>query len=83
MGSIGLILSGSDISASGNRLQRLDLGLLLMVDDRNFGSAFNTAMDDNRFENVALDLLTGAEPTAALKASSLQAEPIQPKFGPR
>ncbi len=84
-GSTGLILSGSDTSVSENRFKRLDLGLLLLVDDPSFGSATNTAMDENRFDNVALDMLTGAGPATALSAKTLQVEPLQvaPKFGPR
>jgi hypothetical protein len=84
-GSAGLILSGSDTAVQQNRFKRLDLGILLMVDDPMFGSALNTSLDENRFEKVAVDLMTGAGPTAELTATTLQAEPqkIAPHFGPR
>ena len=86
-GLTGLILSGSDTSVSGNRFKRLDLGMLLMVDDPNFGSAFNTALDDNRFEDVPQDMMTGAIPSAVMgmKTNSLDAQFVeaQPNFGPR
>jgi hypothetical protein len=81
-GTSGLILSGSDTSVAGNSFKGLDLGLMLMVDDPSFGSAFNTALEDNRFEKVPMDMLTGATPAAAMKASALEAQ-AQPKFGPR
>lgn len=80
MGSTGLILSGSDIGVTGNRFKKLDLGILLMVDDPMFGSAVNTAMDENRFEQVSFDLMTGAGPAATLSGKTVQ---VQPRFGPR
>jgi hypothetical protein len=80
-GSTGLILSGSDTYVSANRFKKLDLGFMLMVDDPNFGSAANTAIDENRFEDVALDIMTGAGPSMmALSAETLKAAP---RFGPR
>jgi hypothetical protein len=81
-GSSGLILSGSDTSVTGNNFRGLDLGLMLMVDDPSFGSAFNTALEDNRFEKVPMDMMTGATSATAMKAAALEA-PAQPKFGPR
>lgn len=83
-GSTGLILSGSDTSVQENRFRRLDLGILLMVDDPMFGSALNTSLDENRFEKVAVDMMTGAGPSAELTAQTLRAEPQSaPHFGPR
>lgn len=81
-GASGLILSGSDTSVSGNSFKGLDLGMMLLVDDPSFGSALNTALDDNRFEKVPMDIMTGAAPATAMKAAELQA-PLQHKFGPR
>ncbi len=84
-GSTGLILSGSDTAVQENRFRKLDLGLMLVVDDPMFGSATNISMDENRFEKVGVDALTGAISFAPLTANTLKAQPleIQPKFGPR
>jgi hypothetical protein len=79
-GSTGLILSGSNILVRENHFKKLDLGLLLMVDDPMFGSALNTSLDENHFDKVALDLLTGAGPLTASAASDPQS---RPRFGPR
>jgi len=81
-GSTGLLLSGSDTAVNENRFKKLDLGIFLFVEDPSFGSALNTAMDENRFENVAVDVLTGAGSTSALMLTS-STLPTQPKFGPR
>lgn len=81
-GSTGLLLSGSDTAVNENRFKKLDLGIFLFAEDPNFGSALNTAMDENRFENVAVDVLTGAGSTSALMLTSSTLE-TQPKFGPR
>jgi nitrous oxidase accessory protein NosD len=81
-GSSGLILSGSDTFVSGNSFKRLDLGLMLMVDDPSYGSAFNTALEDNRFDKVPMDMMTGATPGADMKASAFETQ-AQPKFRPR
>jgi hypothetical protein len=50
-----------------------------------FGSALNTAMDENRFENVGVDVLTGAGSSGALilTSSTLESVETQPRFGPR
>jgi len=82
IGTSGLILSGSDTSVSANIFRGLDLGLMLMVDDPSFGSASNTALEDNRFEKVPMDIMTGAPTAAAMHASALEIQ-AQPKFGPR
>ena len=84
-GSTGLILSGSDTAVNENRFKKLDLGIFLFVEDPNFGSALNTAMDENRFENVGVDVLTGPGSTSTLMLSSNTLETVetQPKFGPR
>ncbi|HJS18817.1 MAG TPA: hypothetical protein VJ785_08710 [Anaerolineales bacterium] len=86
-GSTGLIFSGSDSAVSENCFKRLDLGILLMVDDPSFGSALNTVLDGNQFEKVGADLMTGASPSAAMEmtTNTVQAQSLtaQPKFGPR
>jgi hypothetical protein len=81
-GSTGLLLSGSDTAVNENRFKKLDLGIFLFVEDPSFGSALNTAMDENRFENVGVDVLTGPGSTSALMLTS-STLPTQPKFGPR
>ncbi len=81
-GTMGLLLSGSDMWVAENRLKSLDVGLFLMVDDPAFGSALNTSLDDNGFDKVAVDIMTGAlTPVAA--ASMREAAPITRRFGPR
>lgn len=86
-GSMGLILSGSDSYVAENDFNRLELGIMLMVEDPTFGSATNTALDENQFESVGLDLLTGAGSSMTMTAMSLQAEaaPVEAarRFGPR
>lgn len=79
-GSTGLLLSGSDTQVIENRFKKLEIGILLHVEDPFFGSAVNTAIDENRFENVAVDMLTG--PGAAFTAAA-RTEQIRPRFGPR
>jgi hypothetical protein len=79
-GSTGILLSGSDTAVNKNRFKKLDLGIFLFVDDPMFGSALNTAMDNNRFQDVSVDVLTGAGGTTALTKNALR---TQPKFGPR
>jgi hypothetical protein len=83
--SNGLLLSGSDNAVNENRFKKLDLGIFLFVEDPAFGSALNTAMDENRFENVGVDVLTGAGSSGALMltSSTLKTVVTQPKFGPR
>ncbi|MFT3894739.1 MAG: right-handed parallel beta-helix repeat-containing protein [Anaerolineales bacterium] len=83
-GSTGLIFSGSDSSIAENEFQKLDLGLMLVVDDPLFGSATNTALDGNKFEKVAMDMLTGAV-NSSMSTFSTQAVPEQAerRFGPR
>jgi hypothetical protein len=79
-GSTGMLLSGSDAAVQENRFKKLDLGILLMVDDPLFGSALNTTLNENRFDKVAVDVLTGSGPSAALTMNTLQSRPA---FGPR
>lgn len=79
-GSTGLLLSGSDSAVNQNRFKRLDLGIFLFVDDPIFGSALNTAIDQNRFESVAVDILAGAGSINAFSKTTL---PAQSNFGPR
>jgi hypothetical protein len=58
-GTSGLLISGTDSNVSENRFRKLDTGILLFVEDSQLGSAISTVIDDNRFDNVALDVMTG------------------------
>jgi hypothetical protein len=82
-GTTGLILSGSDTSVSENEFKSFDVGALLMVDDPSLGSAVNTSLDENQFEHVGTDIMTGAVSPSAFAASTQKAVPAAPKFGPR
>jgi len=82
-GTTGLILSGSDSSVTENRFKSLDLGIFLMVEDPNFGSALNTAIQANRFDKVGMELMTSAGAVMAKAAAAREALPAAPKFGPR
>jgi len=57
-GSSGLLLSGNGSYVYSNRFKNLELGILLFTEDPDFGTAYNTALDDNRFDRVALDAMT-------------------------
>lgn len=82
IGSTGFVISGSDTTVTENRFKKLDVGILLMVDDANFGSAVNTSLHENQFDHVGLDLLTGAAPAPAVTLSA-KAILAAPRFGPR
>lgn len=72
-GSTGILLSGSDSQVSLNRFRKFDIGILLYVEDTTFGSAFNTVLDENRFDNVAADVLTGPGALFSLSATARSA----------
>lgn len=82
IGSTGFVLSGSDSSVTENHFKKLDVGILLLMDDPNFGSATNTSLDENEFDHVGVDLLTGATPAMGMAAAA-KTLPLQPRFGPR
>lgn len=77
-GSIGILLSGRDTRVTENRFQKLEIGMLLLVEDPDLGSALNTALDENRFENVAVDVLTGPGASSALASQPLRIRPKSP-----
>jgi len=81
-GTPGLILSGSDSSVAENSFKRLDLGMLLMVDNPDFGSALNTSIDENNFDKIGTELMTSGGAVMAA-AAAREAAPVTPKFGPR
>jgi len=68
--STGIFLSGTDSVVSENRFKKLELGLLLMIEDPEFGSALNTSLDDNRFDNVTVDVMTGPGASTAVAAAA-------------
>jgi nitrous oxidase accessory protein NosD len=74
-GSIGLMTSGQYSQISKNRFKKMETGILLFVEDAMFGSTTSTGMDDNRFDNVAMDIVTGpgSEQVALLSAKSATA----------
>lgn len=80
-GSVGIRISGSDNEVSRNRIRRFETGILLHVVDPIFGpaSAFNTSLNDNHFDNVGTEIMTGPAPmepgltvSAAQLSSKLQ-----------
>jgi hypothetical protein len=72
-GSAGLLISGTDSQVLKNRFRKLDTGILLFVDDAQLGSAVNTVMDDNNFDNVAMDMMTSPGALVALAAADASA----------
>src|SRR6185503_18139570 len=77
-GSSGLLISGMDSYVFENRFKKLDTGILLFVEDPQFGSAVNTIMDENRFEHVGMDIMTGpgASVATAVAAESARVTPM-------
>ena len=74
-GSSGLLISGTDSYVFENRFKKLDTGILLFVEDPELGSALNTVMDENRFDHVAMDIMTGpGAPMVMMSATSTQAK---------
>ena len=70
--SLGLFISGSDNLMTENHFRRLDVGILLSIDDEFLGSASNTVLDENHFENVPADILTSASSSAATANKAAQ-----------
>ena len=79
-GSSGILISGMDSNVVKNRFRKLDTGILLFVDDPQMGSTVNTTMDDNNFDNVALDVMTSAGAPLALAAANASAVPSWSKL---
>jgi hypothetical protein len=84
-GSSGLVLVGSDNQVTDNRFREFDAGILLLVEDEFLGSALNTVLDDNRFQNVAADVMTtaGPPPASAAKVSQVPARFLRYRPVPR
>jgi len=73
IGFAGLLVSGSDTQVVRNWFKKLETGVLLLIDDPEFGgSALNTALNENRFENVTVDVMTS--PGAPVMAMARAAE---------
>ncbi|RPJ29344.1 MAG: hypothetical protein EHM33_01385 [Chloroflexi bacterium] len=79
--NMGLSISGM-AQVLENRFKKMDIGVLLLVEFPDFGSAIGTVLEDNRFENVPMDVLTGP-PMMFEAAAKSASEPVQPKRLPR
>jgi len=75
-GSSGLLISGMDSNVVKNRFRKLDTGILLFVEDPQLGSAFNTVIDDNDFDQVAMDVMSS--PGAPRALAALEAKATSP-----
>jgi hypothetical protein len=81
--NIGLTLSGQYTQVLANRFKKMETGVLLMVEPPvEFipvvgGSATGTALEDNRFENVAMDLFTTDPMMFQMPMAAAAAEPGQ------
>lgn len=64
-GSVGIRVSGSDIEVNRNRIRRFETGISLHVVHPFFGpaGAFNTSLNNNHFENVGVEIMTGPDLT--------------------
>lgn len=70
-GSTGLLISGNNSYVYKNQFKTFEIGTLLFIEDFDFGTAYSTVLDDNRFDNVAMDILTGqGAPTEMLSLSA-------------
>jgi hypothetical protein len=81
--NMGLSVSGLNTQVLENRFRKADAGILLFVEFPDYGSAIGTVLEDNRFENVYMDIMTG--PATLFEAAAAQGlpEPVQPKRLPR
>ena len=81
-GSSGLLISGTDSVVFENRFRKLDAGILLFVDDPQLGSALNTVLNKNRFDNVAAEIMSGpgAPVAMATAATDSKAAPMWTKL---
>ena len=61
-----------------NEFKKLDTGILLFVEDPQFGSAVKRIMENNDFEQVAMDLMTGPGASLQMAAAAVQATPTFP-----
>jgi hypothetical protein len=80
--SYGIALSGSDIQVTENRFKRFDVGIFLFIQDEFYGSAFSTALDENRFDHVGVDVLTQAAVSPMAAAGAPQTSPKWQRYRP-
>ena len=74
-GSSGLLISGRDSNVLENRFKKLDTGILIFIEDPDLGSAVNIIMDENRFDHVAMDIMTGPGAPLEMAAASAGVSP--------
>jgi hypothetical protein len=79
-GSSGLLISGTDSVVFENRFRKLDSGILLFVEDAQLGSAFNTVINRNHFDNVAMEVMTGAGAPLMMAAADASVTPMWTKL---
>lgn len=79
-GSSGLLISGTDANVVKNRFRKLDTGILLFVEDPQLGSAFNTVIDDNNFDQVAMDVMSSPGAPVALAAAEAKVASLWTKL---
>ncbi|HMB24985.1 MAG: hypothetical protein ACM33V_15270 [Chloroflexota bacterium] len=82
---MGFSISGVGTQILQNRFKKVSNGVLLFVDFPDYGNAVGTILDDNRFDKVDMDIMTGPVmyETAAKAMSADAAEEAQPKRLPR
>jgi hypothetical protein len=81
---VGLSISGTNTQVLENRLRKVSNGILLLVDFPGYGNALGAALEDNRFDNVYLDLMTTMPGMfEATAMSARESVPEQPKRLPR
>jgi nitrous oxidase accessory protein NosD len=63
-GTVGIGVSGDNIQVNQNRIQRFETGIALHVTQVFFGpaNAANTSLNDNHFDNVGVEIMTGPAP---------------------
>jgi hypothetical protein len=63
-GSVGIRVSGDSIQVNQNQIRRFETGIALHVPHPFFGpaSATNTSLNDNHFDNVGTEIMTGPAP---------------------
>ena len=74
-GFAGLLVSGRDSWIAENRFKKFETGILLFIEDLEFGSTLNTALDENRFEKVAVDVMTGPGASLGIAAARTAESP--------
>lgn len=91
--NIGLSVSGWGTQVLENRFKKMDIGIMPLVQDCSYGTAFGAVLEDNKFEAVSMDVMTGLGPimpgplceeeAAAKTMSETGSESVQPKRLPR